>query len=61
MFCFTENVPSVGSGDSGNEFAKRTIRYKIPDFFNDMDENVRQKIYTHSFIGFRIHVKENNG
>ena len=41
-----------------HEFAKRTIRYKIPDIFNNTDESIRQKIYTHSFSNL---CKENDG
>ena len=41
-----------------HEFAKRTIYYKIPDIINNMDESIRQKIYTQSFIGFKTDVKK---
>jgi len=40
-----------------HEFAKSSIRYKVPLFFNSIDEPVKSKIYTHSIDGFRVYVK----
>jgi hypothetical protein len=39
------------------EFAKQAIRYKITLIFNEMDETYKEKIYTHSFQGFKNYIK----
>ena len=40
------------------EFAKQGIRYKITLFFNEMDQAYKEKIYTHSFQGFKNYIKK---
>ena len=40
-----------------HEFAKSTIKFKISKFFNNIDPSIKNKIYTHSFDGFKKYVK----
>jgi hypothetical protein len=41
-----------------HNFAKLGIRYKISTFFNSMNNQIRDKIYTHSIHGYKIYVKK---
>ena len=40
-----------------HDFAKRSIRYYFPSTFNEMDESFKTKISTHTFEGFKFHIK----
>ena len=40
-----------------HEFAKSTMPFKISDLFNKMEPLIKDKIYTHSFDGFKKYVK----
>jgi len=40
-----------------HEFARNGIRYRLPLIYNNMPLNIREKIYTHSFQGFKFYVK----
>ena len=40
-----------------HEFAKSTVRYKVPLLFNTMEDSLKSKIYTHSIDGFRLYIK----
>ena len=41
-----------------HEFAKNSIRYRIPVLMNTMQQVYKDKIYTHSFLGFKLYVKK---
>jgi len=41
-----------------HEFAKQSIRFKVPVIFNNMDPDYKLKIYSHSLIGFKLYVKK---
>jgi len=45
-------LPSVS-----HEFAKQAISFKFPKFFNNMNALIKDKIYTHSYDGFKKYVK----
>jgi hypothetical protein len=40
-----------------HEYAKQSFRYRIPCALNYMQECIKQKIFTHSLIGFKLYVK----
>jgi hypothetical protein len=41
-----------------HEFAKSSSQYKIAHFFNNIQDNsIKDKIYTHSFDGFKRYIK----
>ena len=40
-----------------HEFAKSTIQFKISKFFNNIEPSIKNKIYSHSFDGFKRYVK----
>ena len=40
-----------------HDFAIDSITYRFPKIFNSMPLNIKEKIYSHSFIGFKIYVK----
>ena len=40
-----------------HEFAKNSIRYRFPNIFNDMSDSYKERIYTQSLFGFKIHIK----
>ena len=46
------NIPRIQ-----HEFARQAIRYKVAITFNDMKSSFRDKIDTHSFMGFKNYVK----
>jgi hypothetical protein len=41
-----------------HEFARQRFEYKIPSLFNSMNNMIKSKIFSHSFIGFKIYVKK---
>ena len=41
-----------------HEFAKRSIYFRFPKVFNDMDDSIKEKMYTHSIDGFKNYVKK---
>ena len=41
-----------------HEFAKQTVSYKIPFFFNNINSEIKEKIYSHSLIGYKLYVKK---
>ena len=40
-----------------HEFAKNSIRYKIAYTFNNMVKEIKDKIHTHSYLGFKLYCK----
>jgi hypothetical protein len=40
-----------------HEFGKTSIRYKAPFIFNSMNSLIKDKIYTHSFSGYKQYIK----
>ena len=40
-----------------HDFAKQRFKCRIPSIFNNMDELIKTKIFSHSFIGYKIFVK----
>jgi hypothetical protein len=40
-----------------HEFARNGIRYRIPLIINNMPENFKNKIFTHSFFGYKYYIK----
>ena len=64
---FTKNN-SVHSYDTRNNddyqlpshkhsYVQRTLRYRIPDIYNSMEDNIKEKISTHSLRGFVNYAK----
>jgi hypothetical protein len=47
------NIPRIH-----HEFARQSIRYKVAIAFNNMRPNFREKLNTHSFLGFKNYVKK---
>ena len=41
-----------------HEFARNAIKYRFPVMFNNMPPNIKDKIYTHSFQGFKLYIKK---
>jgi len=41
-----------------HEFVKKSIRFRIPTFFNSMNMNIKSKIYTHSIVGYKLYIKK---
>lgn len=41
-----------------HDFAKQSFRYRIPIIFNNMNDSIRSKIFSHSFIGYKIYIKK---
>ena len=39
------------------EFSKQSFSYRIPRVMNQMPKNIKDKIYTHSFIGYKLYIK----
>ena len=50
----TYRLPAVS-----HEFARHSISYRFPKIFNEMNQNIKDKIYTHSLDGFKYYVKQN--
>ena len=44
---------------ASHEFARHSISYRFPKIFNEMNQNIKDKIYTHSLDGFKYYVKQN--
>ena len=42
-----------------HSFAKQMLSYRIPNILNKMPDSVRNKITSHSFIGFKLYIKAN--
>ena len=40
-----------------HEFARNSISYRYPHIFSDIPINIKEKIFTHSFDGFKKYVK----
>ena len=40
-----------------HEFARNAIKYKLRKIYNNMPDNFREKIYTHSYFGFNFYIK----
>lgn len=49
----TYRLPAVS-----HEFARFSMYYKFPKIFNEMNEIIKTKIYTHSINGFKNYVKQ---
>ena len=47
----TYRLPAVS-----HEFARHSISYRFPKIFNEMNQNIKDKIYTHSLDGFKYYV-----
>jgi len=41
-----------------HDFAKQSFKFRIPDILNHMHTSIKDKIYTHSLIGFKLYVKK---
>ena len=41
-----------------HDFAKHSIKYRLPSLLNNMDNNFKSKIHTHSFWGFKQYIKK---
>jgi len=41
-----------------HDYARQSITYKIPKLFNSMEPSIREKIYSHGIIGFKLFVKK---
>jgi hypothetical protein len=41
-----------------HNFAKSSIRFRIPNFFNSMNSDIRSKIYSHSMQSFKTFIKK---
>ena len=57
------DYPSRGSNNYvlpriKHEFARQGIRYKAALVFNNMQKNVKDKIFTHSLTGFKTYIKK---
>ena len=40
-----------------HEFARNSIKYRFPNIFNDMEDDLKEKFYTHSLFGFKFYFK----
>jgi len=40
-----------------HEFARRGIRFRFPHIYNNIPENIKCKIFTHSMFGFKFYIK----
>ena len=41
-----------------HEYAKQSVSFKIAKLFNSMETNIKEKIYTHGIIGYKLYVKK---
>ena len=41
-----------------NEYARQAISYKIPNIFNSMDSDSKERIYKQSLLGYKLHIKK---
>ena len=40
-----------------HEYAKQMFKYRIPQIFNNMEELIKNKLFSHSYIGFKLYIK----
>jgi len=53
----TRNANNLRLPAVRHDFAKHGISYRFPSIFNNMPENFKEKIYTHSYCGFKRYIK----
>ena len=43
---------------ANHEFSKKCIRHNLPKIINDIPENLKDKVHTHSLQGFSQYIKQ---
>ena len=54
---FTRSLNIVQSYRIQHEFAKKCIRYNLPNLLRNTDENILSKVHTHSLEGYSLYIK----